>query len=143
MDDVDIHIRSVKQTDMTDVIELLQSVSKFEPSKKDYISIWEKFCKQANVHSLVATIDGKIVGYGSVVIELTIRGGKLGYVTDIVSHNDFRSKGIGKIIVDSLYNVARENDCYKVVLQCNEPHVGFYKQCNYHISGISMRRFVE
>tara|TARA_B100001964_G_C14122175_1_gene548836 strand:+ start:178 stop:405 length:228 start_codon:yes stop_codon:yes gene_type:complete len=73
MDDgKNISIRAVKQSDMGVVIELLQSISKFKPSKSDVIPIWNSFSEQSNVHSLVAVMDNLIVGYGSIVIETKI-----------------------------------------------------------------------
>ena len=81
MDDVkNISIRAFVQSDMDAVIELLQSMSEFKPSKSEYLPIWNSFCQQTNVHSLVAVIDSQIVGYGSVVIEKKIRGGKMGHI---------------------------------------------------------------
>ena len=64
-----ISIRMVKQTDMIDVIELLQSISNFNPSKNDFSQIWHNLLQQNNVHSLTAIIGKKIVGYGSIIIE--------------------------------------------------------------------------
>ncbi|HCK04365.1 MAG TPA: hypothetical protein DHV86_06360, partial [Methylophilaceae bacterium] len=85
MTEVSIFVREIKQADMFDVIEMLQSIAEFTPTKSDYPNIWDDFCKQANVHSLVAMIEGKIVGYGSVAIATKIRGGKVGYIEDVVS----------------------------------------------------------
>ena len=74
MDDVrNISIREVIQSDMDAIIELLQSISEFKPSKADYLPTWNSVCEQTNVHSLVAVIDSQIVGYGSIVIETKIR----------------------------------------------------------------------
>ena len=112
MDDVkNISIRKVVQSDMDAVIELLQSISEFKLSKSEYLPIWNSFCHQSNVHSLVAVMDAQIVGYGSIVIETKIRGGKMGHIEDIVSHSLFRKKGIGKTIVDGLFDVAKVNGC--------------------------------
>ena len=88
MDDVkNISIREIVQSDMVAVIELLQSMSEFKPSKSEYLLIWNSFHQQSNVHSLVAVIDNQIVGYGSIIIETKIRGGKMGHIEDIVSHS--------------------------------------------------------
>lgn len=143
MGDKSILIRMVEQTDMASVIELLQSMSEFKPPKSDYPPIWDSLCQQTNVHSLVAIIDKEIVGYGSIVIETKIRGGKMGHVEDIVSHPSYSKKGIGKAIVDALFDVAKANGCYKVALQCKEHNVEFYEKCNYEISGVAMQRFVK
>ena len=69
MASTDIFLRECKQTDMEQVIVILQSISEFKPLKKDYSYIWNDFCKQTNVRSLVATIDDTVVGSGSVVME--------------------------------------------------------------------------
>ena len=62
MDDVkNILIREVVQSDIDAVIELLQLMSEFKPSKSEYLPIWNSFCQQSNVHSLVAVIDNQIV----------------------------------------------------------------------------------
>jgi glucosamine-phosphate N-acetyltransferase len=142
MNDVSIYVREIEQADMFDVIELLQSISELKPSRTDYPYIWDDFCKQTNVHSLVAMIGEKIVGYGSVVIETKIRGGKMGHIEDIVSHSTYGRKGIGKAIVNGLFDIAKAKGCYKVALQCKEHNVLFYEKCNYEPSGVAMQRFV-
>jgi len=104
-------------------------MSEFKPSKSEYLLRWNSFRQQSNVHPLVAVIDNQIVGYGSIVIWKRIRGGKIGYIEDIISHSLFRKKGIGKAIVDGLFDVAKINGCYKVTLQCQELNVKFYEKC--------------
>ena len=144
MDDgKNISIRAVVQSDMDEVIELLQCMSGFKPSKSNFLPIWNSFCEQSNVNSLVAVMDNQIVGYGSIVIETKIRGGKMGHIEDIVSHSLFRKKGIGKAVVDALFNVAKANDCYKVTLQCKEDNLEFYEKCGYKISGVAMQIFIK
>ena len=139
----DIFLRECKQADMEQVIVILQSISEFKPLKKDYSSIWNNFCKQTNVRSLVATIDETVVGYGSVVMEQKIRGGKFGHVEDIAVDPNYKKNGIAKIIVDSLFDLAKLEGCYKVSLQCQEHNIEFYKKCNYELSGLAMQRFIS
>ena len=131
------------QSDMDAVIELLQSMSEFKPSKSDFLPIWNSFSKQANVHSIVAVMNSQIVGYGSIVIETKIRGGKNGHIEDIVSHSLFQKKGIGKAVVDALLSIAKDNGCYKVVLQCKEHNINFYKKCGYEVSGVAMQLVIK
>jgi glucosamine-phosphate N-acetyltransferase len=135
-----IFVRKIKKVDISFVIELLQSISNYKPSKKDYSKIWNKFNNQKNVHALVALINNKIVGYGSVVIETKIRGGKMGHIEDIVSHKKFRNIGIGKNIVNELFILAKKKGCYKISLQCKKHNTSFYKKCGYKINGITMQR---
>jgi len=143
MNDVkNISIRAVLQSDMNAVIELLQSISEFKPSKSEYLPIWNSFCQQTNVHSLVAVLDSKIVGYGSIVIETKIRGGKMGHIEDIVTHLDYRNMGMGKLIILQLIKIAEQCKCYKVSLQCHFENIIFYEKCGFKLSGNCMQYFL-
>lgn len=73
---------------------------------------------------------------------MRIRGGKVGHVEDIVTHEDYRRRGIGRLIVESLFNEARHQGCYKMVLQCEEHNVKFYNKMDYFVSGVSMHNYV-
>jgi glucosamine-phosphate N-acetyltransferase len=143
MDKKIISVRSVKQEDMTYVIDLLQSLSKFKPAPSKYSLIWDRFNRQSNTHSLVAIIKNEIVGYGSIIIEAKIRGGKVGHIEDIVSHKKYRNQGIGKKVLNALYKIAKKNNCYKIILQCKEKNLGFYQNNHYEENGISMQRFIK
>lgn len=144
MDNIDnISLRAVKQCDMDAIVNLLKSISEFTPARFDYVDIWDAFRQQTNVYSIVAVIDTQIVGYGSVVIEKKIRGGKIGHIEDIVSHPFFRNKGIGSAIMFALLDVANTKGCYKVALQCKEHNVEFYEKCGYQVSGIAMQLLIK
>ncbi len=135
-------IRLIKKNDMSFVIELLQSISKYKPSKSEYTKIWNKFKNQKNIHAIVAITNNKIVGYGSIVIETKIRGGKMGHIEDIVSHKDFRKSGVGRAILDKLFVLAKKKGCYKVALQCKKHNISFYKKCKYKVNAITMQRLI-
>ena len=137
-----ISIRAVLQSDMDFVIELLQSISEFKPLKSDYLRIWNDICDQTNVHALVAVVDNQILGYGSIIIETKIRGGKVGHLEDIVSHSSHRNKHIGMTVIDGLLKIAKANECYKVILQCKEHNLKFYNKTDFALSGLAMQKFL-
>lgn len=144
MPDLTISLRYINQNDMLDVLNLLQLISKFNPSPSpsQLADNWENFCRQTNVHSLIASVNEETVGYGSVAIVTNIRGGKLGHIEDIVCHSDYQQQGIGRAILSGLFEIAKSKDCYKIALQCKEHNVLFYEKCNYDVSGIAMQRFI-
>jgi glucosamine-phosphate N-acetyltransferase len=141
MNEINLKIRKTIKSDMIEIVKLLQEISNYDPNETLFDDIWENFNSQKNVYSVVAQIGDVIVGYGAIVVETKIRGGKMGHIEDIVSHSEFRKKGVGKAIVDALFKIARDNDCYKVALQCKEDNVHFYNKCNYELSGLAMQRF--
>ncbi len=137
-----VKVAPIKKEQMAEVIEHLQPILAFKPSADEYDDIWTEFDSQPNVHSVVAVFGDVVVGYGSIVIETKIRGGKIGHIEDIATHADYRKQGIGMAVVDALYKVAEGEGCYKVALQCNENNVPFYEKCKYEVSGLSMQRFL-
>ena len=136
-------IELLQQKHMEQVILLLQNMSVYLPPKDSYNFIWKSFINQPNVHSVVATENEEVVGYGAVVIETKIRGGKTGHIEDIVSHPNKRNMGIGKMIINALYEIAKTNQCYKVSLQSQQHNISFYEKCEYKVSGTAMQRFIQ
>ena len=127
---MNIEIKKIQKKHMNEVIDMLhKNMSEYIPPEEKLNEIWNFFSSQSNVHALVATIDDIVVGYGSIVIETKIRGGKTGHIEDIVSHSSYREKGIGKTIVSKLTDIAKKKGCYKVALLCKEHNIDFYKSC--------------
>lgn len=67
------------------------------------------------------------------------RGGLVGHVEDVVVHPDFRGRGIGKALVARLVEEAREDGCYKIVLDCLDHNIKCYEECGFHIAQTQMR----
>lgn len=87
--------------------------------------------------------DFKIVGTGTIIMEpKIIRGGKkVGHIEDIVVTKEMRGKGISQKILDLLKLIARENNCYKVILDCSEEVKEVYIKNGFEIKGIQMAEY--
>jgi len=81
-----------------------------------------------------------IIASGTIIIEpKLIRGGKnVGHIEDIVVKSSHRGKQISKDILDMLKTIAREKDCYKVILDCNEEVKKVYNRSGFEENGIQM-----
>jgi glucosamine-phosphate N-acetyltransferase len=99
---------------------------------------------------IVAYIDNptsdkfKIIASGTIIIEpKIIRGGKnVGHVEDIVVCKEYSSNGICNDILEMLKIIARENDCYKIILDCFENLKSVYSKAKFKESGIQMSIYV-
>ena len=134
--------RKLKKTDMKIVVDLLQQISNFKPRVELYDSIWKSFISQKYSYALVIEINDAIVGYGCLSYSMNLRGGKIAYVEDIVCAKSLKKKGVGKAIMQELYDYAKKKDCYKLVLQCNEENKKFYKKCGYIENGFCMQKLI-
>lgn len=85
----------------------------------------------------------EIVASGTIIVEpKIIRGGKnAGHIEDIVVAKHMRGKGICQKILDILKLIARKNNCYKVILNCDETVKNVYIKNGLNIKGIQMAEY--
>jgi glucosamine-phosphate N-acetyltransferase len=81
-----------------------------------------------------------IIASGTIIIEPKfIRGGKnVGHIEDIVVKSTYRGRHLSKDILNILKNISRENNCYKVILDCNEEVQRVYIKLGFEQKGIQM-----
>jgi glucosamine-phosphate N-acetyltransferase len=81
-----------------------------------------------------------IIGSGTILIENKfIRGGmNVGHIEDIVINENYRRIGISQTILEKLKEFAKNNNCYKIILDCKETVVDVYKRNNFKINGLQM-----
>lgn len=83
-----------------------------------------------NTFVIVNRQNEKVIGAGSLVVEKKFirKLGKAGHIEDIVVLDSFRSKNLGIKLISLLKEIALLNGCYKVILDCGDKNVGFYKK---------------
>lgn len=82
----------------------------------------------------------KIIASGTLFIEpKIIRNGKnVGHIEDIVVLSSYRNRGISQAILNILKNKAISNNCYKVILNCNDEVKQVYIKNGFKIVGHQM-----
>ncbi len=95
----------------------------------------------AGIHTLGAFDYNQIVGTTSLFIEqkLIRGGGRVGHVEDVAVLSEYQGRGIGKLLVDYAIAICREAACYKVILNCGDDNVAFYKKLGFHTHESAMR----
>jgi glucosamine-phosphate N-acetyltransferase len=85
--------------------------------------------------------DGQLIGSITILIEQKFihNGGKVGHIEDVVTRKEYVGSGIGKALVLKALDYAKQNKCYKVVLDCSNSNVEFYKKIGFKEHEISMR----
>ena len=84
--------------------------------------------------------ENKIIGAGTIVNIEKLHNNSIGQIEDVIISEKYRGNGLGKLIIEKLIVVGL-NDfrCYKVILNCLDKNIDFYKKCNFTISGVQMR----
>jgi glucosamine-phosphate N-acetyltransferase len=84
-----------------------------------------------------------IVGTGTVIYEPKIIHSckYVGHIEDIVVKTDYRYHGMARNIIKQLINSAKENNCYKVILDCKPHLTAFYERSDFTIHGTQMSKY--
>ena len=81
-------------------------------------NIWGKI-KNQDIKYFVAKENGKIIAscYICIIPNLTRGGKSIGFIENVITDAKYRRKGVGKTIMENVINYAKEQNCYKVLLQ--------------------------
>jgi glucosamine-phosphate N-acetyltransferase len=82
---------------------------------------------------LVYEQNNKILASGTIFIEHKIirNCGKVGHIEDIVVDKSLNGLGMGKKLIEKLKNHAKQNGCYKIILDCRKDIIAFYEKCGF------------
>ncbi|MES1908326.1 MAG: hypothetical protein MHM6MM_001281 [Cercozoa sp. M6MM] len=88
---------------------------------------------------------GKIVATAAMFVERKFihECGKVGHIEDVVVHDEFRGKSLGVHIVNYALQIAKQQGCYKAILDCREGLEHFYNKSQLEKKGIQMAVYFD
>ena len=139
-------IRELKEEDLSNgFIETLSNLSEVGKLANDTIRKREilREIKDKNCRIVIAedNQNHQIIGSATLLIEQKFihNGGKAGHIEDVVTRKGYEGKGIGREILKELIKIAKDNECYKIILDCDEKLVKFYEKLGFKKHSIMMR----
>lgn len=61
----------------------------------------------------------------------------------MVVNEGYRGRNLGRRIIAFLGDLAKKEGCYKVILDCAEKNVSFYRKCGYEVKGAQMALYFD
>jgi ribosomal protein S18 acetylase RimI-like enzyme len=106
-------------------------------------TVWENI-KNQNIKYFVAKENGKIIAscYICIIPNLTRGGKSIGFIENVITDVKYRRKGIGKTVMENAIKYAKEQNCYKVLLQSGNKRTDahpFYEKMGF--DGASKKAF--
>jgi len=84
-----------------------------------------------NKNKIVLYENNVEIGSGCIIIDYKDQGKPSALIEDIFVVENRRKEGIGSRIVLELVQLARNIDCYKVVLNCSDSNLKFYESIGF------------
>ena len=140
---VDITIRELKVDDLfngfLESMDSLKQASNLDKEKA--VQVFKNINSNPNHYVYVAILDGKVVGSTTMIIEPKFihSGRNVSHIEDVVVSKEQQGKGIGEMLMNSLLELAKNNNCYKTILDCSEEIKPFYEKIGFKRNSIGMR----
>jgi ribosomal protein S18 acetylase RimI-like enzyme len=133
------------ENELLSLLKLYQQLNPADDimSEETAKNVW-KDIKNKNIKYFTAKENGEIIAscYVCIIPNLTRGGKSIGFIENIITDAKYRRMGIGKTVVKNAIEYAKEQNCYKVLLQSGnirtEAH-GFYEAIGF--DGGSKRAF--
>lgn len=131
-----INIRNANESDTNTILQFIKELAEYEKMSKDVTATEELLKENLFVKKLAEVIiaeeDNIPVGFALFFHNFSTFLGKGGiYLEDLYVKPNMRNKGIGKMLLKYLANLAVERDCGRLEWSCldwNEPSIAFYKE---------------
>jgi len=136
-------VRLVEADELDALIELygdLHATDVPYASKRELRVLWAEILENPMMHYVVAEVDGRLVASCTVVIvpNLTRAARPFGLIENVVTHRDYRRRGLGTAVVRHGLDLAWKANCYKVMLLTGRKDPGvhhFYEQASFEKDG--------
>jgi len=131
-----MNIRIAKKEDCPRLLELINELALFEREPQEVTVTLDEFIdagfgSKPVWKAFVAEADGTIIGFALYYIRYSTWKGCRLYLEDLIVTEEWRGKGIGKILFEKTIEEARElglNGMTWQVLDWNEPAIKFYEK---------------
>ncbi|MBR5386150.1 MAG: GNAT family N-acetyltransferase [Clostridiales bacterium] len=134
-------IREANKDDLNALLELYLCLHEDSiPDESEYLSnTWEQIVNDPNHHLIVNEVDGKIVSSCVCVIipNLTRNVRPYAFIENVVTHKDYRCRGLAQECLNFARDIALKENCYKMMLLTGskDPNtLHFYEKAGYNSS---------
>ena len=132
-------IREANRDDLNALLELYLYLHEDSiPDQSEHLSrTWEQIINDPNHHIIVNEVDGKIVSSCVCVIipNLTRNVRPYAFIENVVTHKDYRRRGLAQECLNFAREIALKENCYKMMLLTGskDPNtLRFYEKAGYN-----------
>ncbi len=142
------NLRELEYSDLDKgILKLISQLSDinttYEKAKWEFDGYCGALKKNINQKHFVIEKNDLIIASGTLIIENKIihQFQNVGHIEDVVVLKDYHGQGYGTIIMNELIEFAKNNHCYKVILNCNPKNEKFYNRFGLKHKYIQMAKY--
>ncbi|KAL0220723.1 hypothetical protein RCL1_000577 [Eukaryota sp. TZLM3-RCL] len=140
--EIRLRVRKLQRDDYNrgflQVLAELTSVG--EVSELKFLTTFDKLPKNTHIYVVEGLETGEVVAAATLLVEQKFihQCGKVGHIEDVVVASSYRRQNLGRTLVEHLSQIAKQEGCYKTILDCADHNVPFYEKCGLEVKGVEM-----
>lgn len=119
------NVRLAGQSDLSGLLDLFQAseVSQFVQPMERAKQVWEQTLKSESSVVFIAEVDEIIASTCMLITapNLLRQGRSHGFLENVITHPNYRGRGLGKAVVSEAIDHAWAVDCHHVLMQSGRP----------------------
>jgi glucosamine-phosphate N-acetyltransferase len=145
MEKANYQVRELEKKDLDSNFGYLETLKNLTEVKdlpvKKLEEIFDKVKSQGTYIFVAVKDDGQIIGAVSLLIEQKFtHGGVLaGHIEEVATRKEFEGMGVASTLIKKAIEIVKENNCYKLILDCKDSLVPFYERFGFESKGNYMR----
>ena len=116
-----MNIRLAKIDDLKDIYDLICDMENTQLDYKKFEQIFIRYLENENFYSIVAEEDDLIIACLNLRIEYQLHHvEKIVEIMELAVKKEYRSKGVGKKLLDKARKISKDNNCLQIEVCCNQ-----------------------
>ena len=142
-------VRELKKDDLDSSLGFLETLNNLAEVGNLNLQKAEEVLEIINAQGsrviVAVTDEGQIIGSVTLMLEQKfLRAGKLaGHIEDVVTRKGYEGFGIASALIKRAIEIAKESGCYKLILDCHDELVSFYKKFGFQEKEKCMKIYFE
>lgn len=117
----DVQVRLIHHNELQKLLDLYDHFDHDDPKLEEGETLnrlWDEIYNDPSLFYIVAVKDGELTATCNITIvkNLTRNARPYGLIENVVTHREHRNRGYGKLVLKKAVEIAREKNCYKVML---------------------------
>ena len=133
--------RTLQESDYEKYLSLINEFRKTIYNKEQFIYFLNN---NKNIHIIVIEKNNELIASGTILYETKLIHdiSLYAHIEDIIVSSKYRKNGYGAILLQELIEICKSNNCYKILLDCQDELIKFYEKVGFKKNGFQMVIYV-